>query len=131
MGTRSLTVIHSEDDGEIVVMYRQFDGYPAGHGQELADFLKPITLVNGIPLGDTRKLANGMGCLAGQIVAHFKTGTGGFYLHSAGTRNCGEEFVYHVWPQDGNIHMRCQLPGGEGLFTGLPSEFDGKEVGGE
>ena len=32
MGTRSLTVFNdSWEDEEIVVFYRQFDGYPAGH----------------------------------------------------------------------------------------------------
>ena len=38
MGTRSLTFVY-EDNKPIVNMYRQFDGYPEGHGQELADFL--------------------------------------------------------------------------------------------
>ena len=36
MGTRSLTVFNdSWNDEEIAVFYRQFDGYPAGHGREL------------------------------------------------------------------------------------------------
>lgn len=40
MGTRSLTVfIDEHNDKEIVVMYRQMDGYPEGHGQDLVDFL--------------------------------------------------------------------------------------------
>ena len=38
MGTRSLTFVY-EDKTPILNMYRQFDGYPSGHGQELADFL--------------------------------------------------------------------------------------------
>ena len=41
MGTRSLTYIKSEYNTEdnIVCIYRQFDGYPSGHGIELANFL--------------------------------------------------------------------------------------------
>ena len=35
MGTRSLTVIQSNGK-EFFNMYRQFDGYPEGHGMELA-----------------------------------------------------------------------------------------------
>ena len=35
-------------DTEIVVMYRQYDGYPSGHGIELAEFLAKGRLVNGI-----------------------------------------------------------------------------------
>ena len=39
MGTRSLTIF-SEDGGfEIGVLYRQMDGYPEGHGMELAKLL--------------------------------------------------------------------------------------------
>lgn len=97
MGTRSLTVFQDEDNNEIVVMYRQLDGYPEGHGAELAEFLAGSILVNGIALGrDESAIHNGMGCLAASVVAYFKTGVGGFYLYPAGTRNCGEEYVYTV-----------------------------------
>ena len=35
MGTRSLTTfIDDHNDNEIVVMYRQMDGYPETHGKE-------------------------------------------------------------------------------------------------
>ena len=47
MGTRSLTVFNDEDGKEIAVMYRQFDGYPSGHGTELAEFLAGKKMVNG------------------------------------------------------------------------------------
>lgn len=59
-------------------MYRQYDGYPSGHGQELADYLKTFRITNGIS-GDPINTANGMACLAAQIVAHFKGG-GAFKL---------------------------------------------------
>ena len=40
MGTRSLTVFNNEmDNSEIVVLYRQYDGYPTGHGRDLLSFL--------------------------------------------------------------------------------------------
>lgn len=101
MGTRSLTVIHDYDDDEIVVLYRQFDGYPEGHGAELASFLKGMIMVNGLRMGDTQRVANGPGCLAALIVAHFKGDTpGGFYLYKAGTRDVGEEYIYHVRPRE-------------------------------
>jgi len=95
MGTRCLTVIHDERDEEIAFLYRQFDGYPEGHGKELKDFLKGIKIINGIQ--DTRiGVANGANCLAAQIVAHFKTEVGQFYLYPAKTRDCGEDYIYHV-----------------------------------
>jgi len=88
MGTRSLTFVYTDHYGSetgpepIVNMYRQFDGYPSGHGLELSEFLNSFeAITNGIPFGDTRKLANGMGCLAAQLIAHFKQSVGGFYIY--------------------------------------------------
>jgi len=97
MGTRSLTIILDETRNEICVLYRQYDGYPTGHGAELKEFLYGFTVVNGFGSNDPPKSANGMGCLAAQIVGHFKSGIGGFYLHQAGTRDCGEEYIYTVY----------------------------------
>lgn len=86
MGTRSTTVV-IETGGEkeqiLLNMYRQFDGYLSGHGKELYEFLFPITMCNGLPCGDKgAKFANGAGCLAAQLVAHFKVGAGGIYIDS-------------------------------------------------
>ena len=40
MGTRSLTTFDDEwKNEEIAVLYRQYDGYPQGHGKELFEFL--------------------------------------------------------------------------------------------
>ena len=97
MGTRSLTFVY---DGEqpIINMYRQFDGYPSGHGQELAEFLNSFdAIVNGIPLGDNRRIANGMGCLAAQMIVNFKNGVGGFYIYSVDSTDCWQDYEYHVY----------------------------------
>jgi hypothetical protein len=95
MGTRSLTVF-KEGKSEIVVMYRHMDGYPSGHGKDLAEFLKDINIVNGVTWGDDHKIANGMGCLAAQVVAHFKKEPGDIYLYKAKTRGVDEEFIYVI-----------------------------------
>lgn len=99
MGTRSLTFVKDGKD-KIINMYRQYDGYPSGHGKDLYDFLKDIVLVNGIPLGDKRKIANGMGCLAAQLVAHFKEEPGNNYLYPVTAKDCGQEYVYTVYGID-------------------------------
>jgi hypothetical protein len=118
MGTRSLTVILDDDGTEICVLYRQYDGYPTGHGDELKDFLQGFTIVNGLS-GDAKlKIANRMECLAAQIVAHFKKEPGGFYLHPAGTRDCGEEYVYTVYLKEHKLMLKVQ--GGAVTFFGLP-----------
>lgn len=100
MGTRSLTVF-KDGKSEIVVMYRQMDGYPSEHGKDLANFFKNIHMVCGLVWGDERKVANGIGCLAAQVVAHFKEGPGDFYLHKARTRNIGEEYIYIITGKNG------------------------------
>jgi hypothetical protein len=77
MGTRCLTNFRSGDK-ILCTLYRQMDGYPDGHGQELADFLSGFKVVNGINSNDERecpKLANGLGCLAAQVITHFKGDT--------------------------------------------------------
>jgi hypothetical protein len=78
-------------------LYRQFDGYPSGHGAELADFLNKIKVGNGIPgKPEMGEFANGMGCLAAQLIAHFKKSVGGFYIHSV-TDDGGVDYEYHVY----------------------------------
>jgi hypothetical protein len=102
MGTRSLTTFietYKDDSGkqkkqEIVTMYRQYDGYPTGHGLDLAQFLSKGKMVNGIGLDDTI-VFNGMGCLTAQVVAHFKDGAGGIYLQRA-NKNSWENYRYHI-----------------------------------
>jgi len=118
MGTRSLTVIQDDDGHEIFVMHRQMGGYPTGHGEELKEFLQGFSIVNGLS-GDAKlKIANGMPCLAAQIVAHFKNGPGGFYLHPPGTRDCGEEYIYTVY-KDGN-QLMLKVQGGAATYFGPP-----------
>lgn len=103
MGTRSLTrVIETYRDEKknkqvkvtLVNMYRQYDGYPSGHGLELAEFLTGKKVVNGI--GEDKNVFNGAGCLAAQMVAHFKTSAGGFYIYPIGAKDCGQEFEYEI-----------------------------------
>ena len=106
MGTRSLTYIYNsykDDNGTtvyepVVCMYRQYDGYKEGHGAELASFLTSGKLVNGLGMDETDRVFNGMGCLAAQMVAHFKDSAGGFYLHAPRLgRDDWQDYEYHVY----------------------------------
>lgn len=103
MGTRSLTrVIETYRDEKknkqvkvkLVNMYRQYDGYPSGHGLELAEFLSGRKVVNGI--GSDRNVFNGAGCLAAQMIAHFKGGAGGIYIEPITAKDCGQQYEYEV-----------------------------------
>ena len=107
MGTRSLTYVYENYKDEqgnkveqpIICLYRQYDGYPTGHGAELADYLNGMYVVNGLGLDQKdQKVANGMGCLAAQLVSFFKKDEAGqFYLH-APVLNADhwQEYEYHI-----------------------------------
>ena len=110
MGTRSLTFVY-EKYGQVqkpvVNMYRQFDGYPTGHGAELAEFLNGGRLVNGLIATKTvdEAVYNGMGCLAASMVAHFKQTPGGFYIHPVDVTDCGQDYEYHVYDKSGKLYI--------------------------
>lgn len=96
MSTRSLTFVKDDTNHVLMNMYRQCDGYPSGLGTELYEFLKDIRMVNGISMDDGDKIANGAGCLAAQIVAHFKDGPGNVYLYHSSSKDCAQEYEYHI-----------------------------------
>ena len=102
MGTRSLTVFKEESGKEICVMYRQMDGYPKGHGLELANFLAGMKIVNGISATEKGRTANGMPCLTAQVIKEFKGDrVGDIYIQPAGTRDCWEDYIYFVTGKEG------------------------------
>jgi hypothetical protein len=137
MGTRALTFVY-DGSTPIINMYRQYDGYPSGHGLELAEFLTQGKLVNGLS-GKNETVFNGMGCLAAAMVANFKQSAGGFYIHSVEDTECGQDYEYHVYEgldSEGERELRvrvtnrgCNLFGltmsdtNESLFDGTAVEF--------
>jgi len=144
MGTRSLTRVietYKENGKEVaqklVTMYRQFDGYPSGHGMELAEFLASGKVVNGISVGDTERVFNGVGCLAAQMISHFKgDSAGGFYICPNSTKDAGQDYEYHVLVDfdSKTVTLVCYEQGyinkagtyvdkKKQLFKGSPSEF--------
>ena len=119
MGTRSLTFVYDGDE-PMINMYRQFDGYPSGHGSELATFLNSFdAIVNGISVGDNRKIANGMGCLAAQLIANFKIDAGGFYIYPVTAKDCGQDYEYHVYEDKVVVKNPTEV-----IFSGTWREFN-------
>lgn len=127
MGTRSLTFLYdAKNEKPFLCMYRQFDGYKEGHGKELATFLAPITLLNGFGGQKAGEFANGMGCLAAQMVTYFKGphGIGGFYLHSPETTDAGQEYEYHVFPDEVRVIENGYHPNSDKtIFAGSWKDF--------
>jgi len=121
MGTRSITKV-VEDGQEICRIYRQYDGYPEGHGLDLAKLCN-VKLTNGIS-GDGAGTANGMGCLAAQIILGLKqqverpNHVGAIYL-VAPTGDDEESYNYVVSGEvGGKPRIECI-----GVFTGTSDEW--------
>ena len=130
MGTRSLTYIEEsygenrEKKQNILCMYRQYDGYLSGHGAELAEFLQDFTVVNGYNSGTPKRAANGMGCLAAQLIAHFKDDIGNIYIHEPNDSDCGEEYTYTVYEEDGKVRIRAyDVWAKKIIFDGSPKQM--------
>jgi hypothetical protein len=119
MGTRSLTYVY-EGETPIICMYRQYDGYPEGHGQELANFLNELAIGEGISGSpELFTYANGMGCLAAQMIVNFKKSPGGFYIHPIDfNQDVWQEYEYHVYEK----HVVVKNPT-EVIFDGYWSDF--------
>ena len=72
------------------------------------------------------KIANGYGCLAAQIVAHFKTIPGNIYLYECNDdQDSWQDYTYTVYPKDGepnwisiysNLIKEC-------IFVGTPEDL--------
>ncbi len=116
MGTRSLTRViprqkglsygegHNHVEKSVINMYRQYDGYPTGHGIDLAEFLDDFKVVNELGADSYKsRIANGASCLAAQLVQHFKDGPGNVYLEAVNGEpgDSWEEYIYTVYPKEG------------------------------
>lgn len=133
MGTRSLThVLDDKSEAVLVTIYRQFDGYPSGHGADLKEILSGKRLINGIGGETPEEAANGMGDLAAQIVAALKAESplGGIYLQAPGSSDHWEEYVYTVSGQQpgigekGGVRLKVVIPNGPVLYEGPANAFD-------
>lgn len=119
MGTRSTVKFYNNGDTAletpILSVYQQYDGYYSGVGEELADWLKSMKMINGISNQTIDGgFANGMGCLAAQYVVKFKTALGGFYLTEPDDM---QGYDYQVYLVDGNIRLKVDD------FDGEPKDF--------
>jgi hypothetical protein len=112
-------------DGNQIILsiYRQYDGYPDGLGNEVAKFVGKLRITNGIS-GDDKNTANGMGCLAAQLVKKLKEQVGNVYIRDTGPESHGEEYSYTLYERgdDGVVYMRAC----EGSMTafGLPGDSE-------
>ena len=128
MGTRSITSFINEEGSEICTLYRQFDGYPSGHGQDLFDALRNAKLVNGLRMSGHE--VNGMSDLAVQVISYLKVSNssdplegGGLYLHPPGTNGLGESYTYVIYSSDGDIYLDV-FQEYNNIYRGKIKDFD-------
>ena len=100
MGTRSLTHIHDggKDDPILATIYRQMDGYPTCHGEEIKQAFADREMVNGFNSKKTQ--VNGMGCAAALLVSFLKGDeAGSIYIARPGQKIEWEDYEYRVFKQ--------------------------------
>ena len=135
MSTHALIVISHDDAVTLrmnnscnyVTIYVHFDGYPQGLGNDLAEHLTGYRLTHGVS-GDAGKTANGMDCLAAQIVGNLKDMVGNVYLsldHDS-FDDTPVEYLYFISPnEDGSrVDIRVEHRAGKTLlFDGPLDDF--------
>ena len=118
MATRStVKFFETYSDGEVCIaaIYQQFDGYISGVGHALAKWLETKEVINGISRQTMEQgFANGMGCLAAQFIATFKTKIGGLYMTSPDN---SQDYNYEVRNIDGQFIITVDE------FKGTPQEL--------
>ena len=103
MGTRSLTFTHDAQGTNVLCLYRQFDGYPEGHGLDLAEILNNTN-------------DNGIECLSASIVAKLKTGAYTIYVYPSDTTDAGQDYEYHVY--EDRVEVFKTYPEKQSIFVG-------------
>ena len=136
MSTRSTIRFRNDGDSPVCCVYKHFDGYIEGLGHSLAEWLKGMTLINGISNKEHEghDYANGIGCLAAKWIADNKTETGDIYMCDSDEY---EEYNYDVilkrqnmralavygTKADDCIVVTVRDEKGNLIFSGSPSEL--------
>ena len=116
-------------------IYHHYDSYPDHLGVGIAKYLSDIRVVNGLGSHKGAVLANGMGCLAAQVLTYLKLGrhydlekdeiqSGNVYLDAPNEKRGDIEYCYYIWAtEDKGIWMSIF----EGF--GYPKDFKCTFVG--
>ena len=133
MGTRTLVHI-KEDKKTIATIYRQYDGYPTGMGDDIKEILNHgmVTILNGFGGQTIPSHFNGMGCLAAFLIGELKQKKiGNVYIFPANSKDVGEDFTYTLSEVDGKVKLKVvENYENRVIFNGLLKDFDGKTVEG-
>ena len=154
MATRAIIRIAEREEGVTfnehpknihTQIYHHYDGYPEYLGVTLANYLSDISVVNGLSgtFGVEEKNnvnkpeANGLGCLAAQLVCHLKLvnagcdqdgkliiPAGNVYLEHTGAKHGDLEYTYYIWAtEDKETWISIFDWTGLCIFVGTPDKL--------
>lgn len=127
MGTRSLIRI-KEGNKTLVTIYNQYDGYPTGMGDRLANLVGNTKIVNGYGGGmQLPHHANGLACLAAYIISELKEGIGNCYIIPTSPAN-KEEYNYTLTEKSGIVHVKLVDWENKVLYSGPLKHFNGETI---
>ena len=121
---------HTEDYHTQI--YHHYDGFPEFLGVALAEFTDKFTITNG---NGPDRSANGLGCLAAQLVTYLKRGkqydkdtvaSGGVYIDKYGTRRGDLDYEYYIWAAEDKSIWISVFEHGECIFVGEPCNLINK-----
>ena len=133
MGTR--TLVHIKDGKKtIATIYRQYDGYPTGMGDDIKEILNDgiVTILNGFGNQTVPSHFNGMGCLGAFLIGELKQKKiGNVYIFAPNSKDVGEDFTYTLSEIDGKVKLKVvENYNNKTIFNGLLKDFDGETVEG-
>ena len=134
MGTR--TLVHIKDGKKtIATIYRQYDGYPTGMGDDIKEILNNgfVRILNGYSLGhQVPSQFNGMGCLTAYLIGELKQKKiGNVYVYPANSKDVGEDYTYTISEDLGILNLKVfDNWNNKIIFKGALINFDGKKVEG-
>ncbi len=99
-------------------LYKHYDGHPERLGVTLASYLDGYEIHSGMSNKHQGPLANGIGCLAAQLVSYLKNEPGNVYLQPPRNINV-EDYVYYVWvKEDARIMISIFDSNNECIYVG-------------
>jgi hypothetical protein len=133
MGIRSIVRV-KEGKATLVTIYRQYDGYPSGMGDDIKKILNngQARITNGFSGNDKApELFNGAGCLSAYLVGQLKENKiGNTYIFPNSTKDAGQDYEY-VITIDKHKHIKMKVTNvfnKKVIFNDYISEFDGEAI---
>lgn len=117
---------------DLLTIFTAHDGQPENMGMSLYHRFKNTKLVYPAPISaNLCDFANGMQCLAAQVVEYLKKEVGNCYIYPADSRNKGEQYIYTLYEKDNiprmsvsKIYSSVSFYGSETIFNNEISEFE-------